>query len=353
MTHSRHRENIIILGRGLAGLAAALVLAQRDYAPTIIAPAARLTGGLQLAPNGLAALAGIGIADTVRRTGTKLGSVIISSLERGHELACIEHHSKRSYYSAGRADLATILTAELGKYKQVRFIEQMATSLDHDAGGRARLVLDDGQLITASHVLCADGARGRGRAFVSGASLVPAQAPLHAMRADIDARELPRLLRRAHTHLMLGRGCHFVCYPICRSSRVNAVFCAPETKLGHGWQERYFAPHPVLKYLTDTKAEWTRVPVWSSAAPASWRRGAYTLIGDAAHVMPPHLAQGAGQGFVDAAVLKTLLASNDLDSTLTLMPQMRARTDRQSYAGRRAPARDTRSRPRHCRTSIY
>ena len=55
-----------------------------------------------------------------------------------------------------------------------------------------------------------------------------------------------------------------------------------------------------------------------------WRRPHLTLVGDAAHVMPPHLAQGAGQTFVDAACLKVLLAEKPLAQALDQMAATRA-----------------------------
>ena len=42
---------------------------------------------------------------------------------------------------------------------------------------------------------------------------------------------------------------------------------------------------------------------------ALWRYQRLTLIGDAAHMMPPHLAQGAGQSFEDIAILDQMLAA--------------------------------------------
>ncbi|WP_299402766.1 NAD(P)/FAD-dependent oxidoreductase [Acaryochloris sp. IP29b_bin.148] len=39
-----------------------------------------------------------------------------------------------------------------------------------------------------------------------------------------------------------------------------------------------------------------------------WRHGRVILVGDAAHAMPPFMAQGVNQGFEDAAVIGTLIA---------------------------------------------
>ena len=42
---------------------------------------------------------------------------------------------------------------------------------------------------------------------------------------------------------------------------------------------------------------------------ASWTRGRIALLGDAAHPMLPHLAQGANQAFEDAVALAALLGA--------------------------------------------
>jgi 2-polyprenyl-6-methoxyphenol hydroxylase-like FAD-dependent oxidoreductase len=46
----------------------------------------------------------------------------------------------------------------------------------------------------------------------------------------------------------------------------------------------------------------------ASHAEPIWSKGRVVLAGDAAHGMPPFTAQGANQGFEDAAILGTLLA---------------------------------------------
>jgi salicylate hydroxylase len=49
-----------------------------------------------------------------------------------------------------------------------------------------------------------------------------------------------------------------------------------------------------------------------------------TLIGDAAHIMPPHLAQGAGQSFAEIAYLKAQLQEKPLSDALRSMAILRA-----------------------------
>ncbi|WP_405181059.1 FAD-dependent monooxygenase [Nocardia sp. NBC_01377] len=47
-----------------------------------------------------------------------------------------------------------------------------------------------------------------------------------------------------------------------------------------------------------------------------WNRGRVVLIGDAAHVCPPTLAQGGAQALEDAAVLSELLTTEPVDEQL-------------------------------------
>jgi salicylate hydroxylase len=49
------------------------------------------------------------------------------------------------------------------------------------------------------------------------------------------------------------------------------------------------------------------------------------LAGDAAHPIPPNLAQGAGQSLVDAACLMRCLGSNNIDDALSSYAQERSK----------------------------
>jgi len=80
-----------------------------------------------------------------------------------------------------------------------------------------------------------------------------------------------------------------------------------------GWP----APLPALAAATPPD-RLLRDPVLDRPLPRRWARGRAVLIGDAAHAMRPHLAQGGGQGIEDAVLLADVLAAAGGDPTAAL-----------------------------------
>jgi salicylate hydroxylase len=324
-------KTVAIIGQGLTGITAGLMLAQHRYGHKngerhdilLIGAKPRLIGGLQLAPNGLEALRAIGLYDAALDSGVRLDNIVITAMSDGRALAEIPHPQNRIYIGIGRSDLYQAIEAKLGRQKNVERIESPALSITR-ANDKMELVLEDGQTLYVDEIIGADGVNGLCRSFVCGAQLTAKAAPYYAMRCDIEANVLPRLFSRAQTQLILGDGCHFVSYPMAGQRRINMVFCASSEQLGPEWQAQLLAPHPILKYVADASPHWVKLPLFSNGLPASWRRMHVTLIGDAAHIMPPHLAQGAGQSFVDIAYLKAQLQEEALSDALRSMAIMRA-----------------------------
>jgi FAD-dependent urate hydroxylase len=72
-----------------------------------------------------------------------------------------------------------------------------------------------------------------------------------------------------------------------------------------GWSE---AVDQVLATLTDDDLAASPFPHFRHPIPRLPRLGAMTLLGDAAHTMPPALAQGANQALLDTMVLRKALS---------------------------------------------
>lgn len=64
---------------------------------------------------------------------------------------------------------------------------------------------------------------------------------------------------------------------------------------------------PTLLEMLDAASHLVRFPLYQVDKLPFWSKGCVTLTGDAAHAMPPHLAQGAATGVEDGFILGTLL----------------------------------------------
>ena len=138
------------------------------------------------------------------------------------------------------------------------------------------------------------------------------------MRAVAKTADLPRIFSQPFCNLWLGQGAHFVHYPLHGGKDVNMVLTLDAAKAGDDWQQRYLGRNDILGQLCDhADIKWVKTALPAHPYHDCWRRGRTVLAGDAAHPIPPNLAQGAGQSLVDAASLLRWMADDNLDSALS------------------------------------
>jgi len=317
---------IAVSGSGIAGLAAALAVL-RNQKPLLLVggstPATPLHGGVQIAPNGWAALDQLGLGDAARARATTLQAITVRDMQTAATLASLDLTAS-AYASLSRADLVSLLKAEINAASGMTHI---ATNITHvvqrgpDQGKAVHMLTDDSSRHIVDALIAADGVSGFGRHYVNGTDCVRDNTPNKGrvtMRAVASTTDLPRIFSQPFCNLWLGKGAHFVHYPLHGGRDVNMVLTLDAAKAGDDWQQSYLGRNDILGHLCDhANINWVKTTLPAHRYHDCWRRGQTVLAGDAAHPIPPNLAQGAGQSLVDAASLLRWLAGDNLDSALS------------------------------------
>ena len=317
---------IAVSGSGIAGLAAALAILRNQKPLLLVAgstPATTLHGGVQIAPNGWSALDQLGLGDAARARATTLQAITVRDMRSTATLASLDL-SASPYASLSRAELASLLKAEISAASGMTHIAANITHLVQrgpDQGKALHMLTDDGDRHIVDALIAADGVSGFGRHYVNGTDHGTDNSPNKgrvAMRAVAKTADLPRIFSQPFCNLWLGKGSHFVHYPLHGGKDVNMVLTLDAAKAGDGWQQRYLRRNDILGQLCDhANIKWVKTALPPHRYHDCWRRGRTVLAGDAAHPIPPNLAQGAGQSLVDAASLLRWMADDNLDSALS------------------------------------
>jgi salicylate hydroxylase len=324
---------ILIAGGGIGGLALALALARKNF-PSIVLERREdfqtAGAGIQLGPNGVRVLQGLGLAEAMHPLVGEPDALMIRSGRTAAHLArlplgkWIAARHGAPYWVAHRGDLhRTLIAAATGDpHITLRMGFEVATLAQTAATVTATST--DGEAVTAPALVAADGLWSRVRHHLYPASL-PDFAGATATRTVIPAARAG-VLAVNEVGLWLTPGTHVVHYPVRSGTEIAVVIIARESS----WQVRgWDAPGdpcavaarlsgfaPPLREALAAAPEWRRWALFRLPPLPRWSYGRITLMGDAAHPMLPYLAQGGVLALEDALVLADALAATDATQAL-------------------------------------
>ena len=345
-------DDILLVGGGIGGLAAALALAQGGVATQLHEQSPAFTevgAGIGLGPNAVRRLEAWGLMSAMREQGFMPTKLEVFGTQRGQTLGSLpmgQNFQERygaPYLTIHRADLHGILLNAL----------QSKGSCDLRLKAHWTDIHNSLLAEQASALIGADGINSTVRSQVWAPQ--PLQASGHwAYRTLLPRHTLPPAWRSDAMGLWLGPRLHVVHYPVRGGEWLNVVVLVESNDtpteaawdaqrsteqtshdLQHALQGTCSRLQDVVRMAEHWQA-WTlfdRPPLQSARDMA---KGRVALLGDAAHPMLPYLAQGAGMAIEDAAVLAQCWSQAGLSVEQRLQAYAQARWHRVAKVQARA-----------------
>ena len=322
---SGKKLSVAIVGAGMGGLAVASTLRRAGFDAQVYEQAShfeRIGAGIQMMPNSMKVLRGIGIEERLRKTSFAPYSHLNRDGYTGEltrELPMPESLYNAPYLCMHRADLhdalASAVPAEavhLGK--KLVGLEQKGGQ-----GGQVTLRFEDGTSATADAVVGADGVHSIVRDIIVGPD-----APIHkgriAYRAVFPAALMGGFDIGNSRTKWWGTDRHIVIYYTTKAkSEVYFVTSVPEAA---GWLTKeswsakgdvkelraaYADFHQDVRNVLNACPDCHKWAILEREPLRTWSDGRVVLLGDAAHPMTPYMAQGAATSIEDAAILARCL----------------------------------------------
>lgn len=345
---------ILVVGGGIAGLALAISLARLGRASVVLESRPRLeaTGaGIQLGANAVRVLQRLGIAERLRSQVGEPTQLLVFDGRSARQLARLPlgawfaaRHGA-PYWTMHRRDLHAALAAAAAEEPRIAVRTGYALEAVRQQAGDVLAIDRSGARTAGSALVGADGLWSSVRQTIC-PSATPQFAGATAARTVLAAAAAERLAG-PHVGLWLGPGANVVHYPVSAGREIALVIIAREDWLASGWDNRVEAAgvlarlatfHPSLIEVLAQAPEYRKWSLHRLARLPRWSRGRIGLIGDAAHPMLPHLAQGAALALEDALVLGELLGDDKADVVQALRrfeSERRARAARVTALSRR------------------
>jgi salicylate hydroxylase len=348
-----HHIPFLVIGGGIGGLTTALALASKGYPVHVLEKAhefGEIGAGIQIAPNGSRALDELGILGELHTYAVypqrlilvdALSGELLTTLDFGDKFRCAYRYP---YFVMHRNDLLTTLLNACRQSDAVILETNREVIAVQDLGDGAQVRCADGTTYACHALIGADGLWSTIRNYVL-ADGDPVCVEFVAYRGAVPMEEVIETAGLDNIRYWIGPNLHLIQYPLRRGELYNQVAVFKSERYqpdSDDWGtedelEAHFAQthESVKRALTRVKRD-RRWPLYDRLPADNWTRHHITLLGDAAHPMLQHIAQGACQALEDAVCLADAVAGQHGDVERAFRLYQEARIPRTARVQRSA-----------------
>lgn len=333
---------ILVAGGGIGGLAAALTLAKSGYRVEVLEQArefSEIGAGLQLGPNATRMLRKWGVMEALEPHLVAPDDLRMMDGISGRLLTRIplgETFTQRfgaPYYVAHRADLHRALLAACQRESAIALHTHRGVSDVRQDDGTVSVSAAGGHHHEGAALIGADGLWSQVRRHIIGDG-DPSFANLTAYRALLQRDEMPSDCAWNAAALWATPGAHLVHYPISGGRAFNVVATVTSDFRHEGWNEpgdrdellwHFRCACPQARAVLEAGTSWRKWALADRVPVTGWSKGRITLLGDAAHAVLQHYAQGAAMALEDADCLAQSLthSAGDIAGALKIYEKAR------------------------------
>jgi 2-polyprenyl-6-methoxyphenol hydroxylase-like FAD-dependent oxidoreductase len=344
---------IAIIGGGIGGLTTAVAMSRGGLDVELYEQSSRIGeigAGITLSPNAMKAYRALGIEDQIAAIGFESENQVVRTWNTGKVISKVfrkgvyQKEFGAPYFSMHRADLAEVLARQLpdGIF---RLGARCTEAGSNAASAWARFA--DGAEIEADIVVGADGIHSAVRGSLFGQQS-PRFTGTVCWRGLVPVDLLPPGLISTDLTMYMGPRSHLIHYMVRRGEVINFVaHVETDAWTGESWTqecdrsevlETYKSWHEPLLGLLGASAHYYKWALYDRDPLDHWTAGRVTLLGDAAHAMPPFIGQGACMAIEDAYMLAAAIAQtpHDLGGALQRYEGLRIPRTRRAVLDARA-----------------
>jgi len=320
------QREILIVGGGIGGVAAALAFARRGFRSRVLEKQpefGEIGYGIQQGPNAYRMLDWLGVMKDLESQAVFTKNLILIDALTDRELTRIScgetfrKHFRAPYTVVHRRDLHGALLEACRKRDEITLhVSKELTEFEDRADGVvARFA--DGTEYEGRALIGADGLRSRVREIVIGDG-APRPAGHVTYRGVVPVAEVKDQSHFDDMVIWIGPNLHLVQYRLRGGTVMNNVATVASRKFQNGERQSYGGPDELMEVFSRTTPAVQEMLsyvgkdknwVLHDREPRpGWTRGNVALLGDAAHPTLQYLAQGACMAIEDAVVLSGLIA---------------------------------------------